>query len=203
MRKTRFLVLSLSLLLAGMNSPSTPTPSREVALHLGQGALSESVTDDHSYDRVQVGTAASSTTPPGRHIEARVNLPSVKKLMASGTPAGPSRTPAPVRKAVPRITGWRYDAHVSNYGGKDDHGMFDGRRTACGQTFGPKLLGVAHKTLPCGTRVAFRYRGKTVIVRVVDRGPYVAGRQFDLTIATAYALGHVFTGGLHYKIIGR
>jgi rare lipoprotein A len=79
--------------------------------------------------------------------------------------------------------------------------MFDGRRTACGQTFGPSLIGVAHKTLPCGTRVAFRYRGHVVVVRVVDRGPYVAGRQFDLTIGAARALHHVFTGGIEYRVL--
>jgi rare lipoprotein A (peptidoglycan hydrolase) len=48
----------------------------------------------------------------------------------------------------------------------------------------PGTLGVAHKTLPCGSRVKFRYRRRTVTVRVVDRGPYVAGRDFDLTAAT-------------------
>lgn len=98
---------------------------------------------------------------------------------------------------------WHYDPHVSNYGGADDHGMFDGHRTACGQTFGPSLIGVAHKTLPCGTRVEFRYGGRTLVVRVVDRGPYCCGRQFDLTIGAARALRHVFTGGIYYRILGR
>ena len=50
-------------------------------------------------------------------------------------------------------------------------------------------MGVANKTLPCGTLVTLRYDGRTVRVPVVDRGPYVAGREFDLTEATKQALG--------------
>ena len=50
-------------------------------------------------------------------------------------------------------------------------------------------LGVAHKSLPCGTKVTFRHRGRVVRVRVIDRGPYVGGREYDLTAATARRLG--------------
>jgi len=60
---------------------------------------------------------------------------------------------------------------------------------ACGGTLGYDTLGVAHKTLPCGTRVTLRYNGREITVPVVDRGPYVAGREWDLTGATARALG--------------
>lgn len=63
-----------------------------------------------------------------------------------------------------------------------------GNLTACGQTYGPDLLGVAHKSFRCGTKIRFLYRGRKVTVRVVDRGPYVAGRTFDLTHATAKRL---------------
>ena len=50
-------------------------------------------------------------------------------------------------------------------------------------------LGVASKTLPCGTMVLFRVGHRTVRLPVVDRGPYVAGREFDLTAAAKRALG--------------
>ena len=53
----------------------------------------------------------------------------------------------------------------------------------------PGTLGVANKTLPCGTMVKLRYHGHTVTVPVIDRGPYVAGRDFDLTEATRDRLG--------------
>lgn len=67
---------------------------------------------------------------------------------------------------------------------------FFGQQTACGQVLSPDLLGVAHRSLPCGTRVAFSYNGRSIVVPVIDRGPYgVAGADWDLTQATAAALG--------------
>ncbi len=77
-----------------------------------------------------------------------------------------------------RVTAYRY-ADASYYG----PGLY-GNGMACGGTLLPGTLGVAHKTLPCGTMVTLRYHGRTVTVPVVDRGPYVAGRDFDLTTAT-------------------
>ena len=47
-----------------------------------------------------------------------------------------------------------------------------GNHTACGQTLRPGTIGVAHRTLPCGTTVKFAYHGHTVVTRVIDRGPY-------------------------------
>lgn len=64
-----------------------------------------------------------------------------------------------------------------------------GRRTACGGVIGPETLGVSHPTLPCGARVFITYHGQTVLAQVVDRGPFVPGRQFDLTDALARRLG--------------
>ncbi len=64
-----------------------------------------------------------------------------------------------------------------------------GQRTACGQTLTTGLKGVAHKSLPCGTRVAIRYRGRTTTAVVVDRGPFSGAREFDLTSATARSIG--------------
>lgn len=66
---------------------------------------------------------------------------------------------------------------------------FYGRRTACGQKLTRDLQGVAHKRLPCGTRVAILYRGRRVTVPVVDRGPYRKRTRWDLTAATARSLG--------------
>jgi rare lipoprotein A len=73
---------------------------------------------------------------------------------------------------------------------------FYGRKTACGVRMSRKLLGVAHKKLPCGTPVAITYEGKSITVPVVDRGPYVHGRKWDLTAATAQAIGFTFTDRL-------
>jgi len=64
-----------------------------------------------------------------------------------------------------------------------------GRRTACGGVIRPETVGVSHPTLPCGARVFITFHGQTVLAQVVDRGPYVPGRQFDLTDALARRLG--------------
>jgi rare lipoprotein A len=72
-------------------------------------------------------------------------------------------------------------------------GLYGGH-LACGGTLTPGTLGVANKSLPCGTKVTLHYRGRTVRVPVVDRGPYVGAREFDLTAATKAKLGFGSTG---------
>jgi hypothetical protein len=64
-----------------------------------------------------------------------------------------------------------------------------GGTTACGEALGAGTLGVANRTLPCGTMVTLRLGTRTLRVPVIDRGPYVAGRTYDLTYATRLALG--------------
>jgi peptidoglycan lytic transglycosylase len=64
-----------------------------------------------------------------------------------------------------------------------------GSGVACGGTLLPGTMGVANRTLPCGTKVKLRYHGRSVTVPVIDRGPYVAGRDYDLTEAVKERLG--------------
>ena len=92
------------------------------------------------------------------------------------------------RSVSRRVTVYR-PAAASYYG----PGLYGGA-LACGGTLHPGTLGVAHKTLPCGTKVRLRYRGRSITVPVVDRGPYVAGRDFDLTAATRDRLHFPSTG---------
>jgi len=68
-----------------------------------------------------------------------------------------------------------------------------GNTTACGQELTPDLVGVAHRTLPCGTMVEIAYGGTSLVVPVVDRGPYSDGMSWDLTEATAKLLGMTST----------
>ncbi len=84
------------------------------------------------------------------------------------------------KRALGRLNVYRL-AEASWYGGEGS--------LACGGWLTSATLGVANKTLPCGTLVTLRYDGRTVRVPVVDRGPYVAGREYDLTEATKRALG--------------
>ena len=89
---------------------------------------------------------------------------------------------------------WRKDPEISWYG----PGLI-GNGTACGQTLTRSLVGVAHRTLPCGTKITFRYQGKTLTVPVVDRGPFVGGRIFDLTYGACKKLDHCHTGPIQWR----
>lgn len=97
---------------------------------------------------------------------------------------------------VPAGTGWRRDPEVSWYGPG-----FYGNRTACGLAYTKTIMGVAHRSLPCGTMVSFRNpaNGKQITVPVIDRGPYVAGRHWDLSGAACTALAHCYTGPLDWR----
>jgi rare lipoprotein A len=92
-----------------------------------------------------------------------------------------SRGPAGVRR-IGRLNVYRH-ALASWYGPG-----FYGNRLGCGGRLGWSQLGVAHKSLPCGTRVTLRHHGRVLRVPVIDRGPYVGAREYDLTAATARRL---------------
>jgi hypothetical protein len=63
------------------------------------------------------------------------------------------------------------------------------RRTSCGQTLNDKTVGLAHPTLPCNAKLFIEFGGKRVLTAVIDRGPYGAGREFQLTKALADQIG--------------
>lgn len=86
-------------------------------------------------------------------------------------------------RRVKRVHGFR-KSHASYFG----PGLY-GSALACGGRLSPRTKGVAHKTLPCGTRVTLRHGSRQVTTKVVDRGPYIAGREWDLTAATRNQLG--------------
>ena len=66
---------------------------------------------------------------------------------------------------------------------------FFGRQTACGIELTEATAGVAHRTLPCGTQVQIAYANRTIVVPVIDRGPFANGADWDLTQAAARQLG--------------
>jgi rare lipoprotein A len=115
----------------------------------------------------------------GRYVlRRRLGAPmsALARIRAAGGPA----------RRLGRLNVYRW-AHASWYG----PGLW-GNHLGCGGILRPGRLGVAHKSLPCGTSVTLRHGGRTLRVPVIDRGPYVAGREFDLTQATARRLA--FTG---------
>jgi rare lipoprotein A (peptidoglycan hydrolase) len=77
-----------------------------------------------------------------------------------------------------------------------------GNHTACGQTLRPSTIGVAHRSLPCGTTVKFVYHGHVLITQVIDRGPYSKGNAWDLTNGAREALDFEGADKVRYAIAG-
>lgn len=136
----------------------------------------------------------------------RDNGPGKEPIVISLPSPSSKPEPTPTSKSQPSVrvssSGWKLDPEISWYGPG-----FYGRRTACGLALTKDLKGVANRTLPCGTLVTFKWNGETLTVPVVDRGPYVKGRIFDLTGGACMAFateqhpkGHCFTGPIYYKI---
>lgn len=88
---------------------------------------------------------------------------------------------------------------VASYYGKEFHG----RKTANGERFDMNAMTAAHRTLPFGTvvRVTNVKNGKSVKVRINDRGPFVAGRDIDLSYAAAKAIDMLSVGPVRIEII--
>jgi rare lipoprotein A len=129
----------------------------------------------HAGDRWQT-LASTRTGPAGRfsigyRAQSGTNRLLRVRFAGDAANAGASVSVGTMTVYQPAIASWYYDA---------------GRATGCG--FNARY-GVANTTLPCGTKVQFRYGGRTVMATVDDRGPYVSGRSWDLGQSTAGALG--------------
>jgi rare lipoprotein A (peptidoglycan hydrolase) len=92
------------------------------------------------------------------------------------------RTSTGLKRSLGRLNAFRH-AQASWYG----PGLY-GNHLGCGGRLNMGTVGVANKSLPCGAKVTIRHRGRLVRVKVIDRGPYVGGREYDLTAATARKL---------------
>ena len=135
------------------------------------------------------GARSNGTMDPGSNLfepAQRIEPPQARPHAAQ-----PQAKPGTVSRNA-----WRFDGDVSWYGPG-----FYGKRTACGLALTRTLVGVAHRTLPCGTLITFRNRanGRVVVAPVVDRGPYVSGRHWDLTAGLCLKLGHCYTGSIDWR----
>ena len=107
------------------------------------------------------------------------------RAVLAGTGQARERGAATASSNWPTVTVTVYRPSIATwYGG---NGVW-GSTTACGEVLRRNTLGVANRTLPCGTQVALYYRGRTTVVPVIDRGPYANGADWDLTQATARLL---------------
>jgi hypothetical protein len=151
-----------------------------------------------------VGGPAMTTQPLDPAARSAGNLDPTSTLVEPAPRNESPQTRSRAAQPQPRVgsfvrNAWRLDPELSWYGPG-----FYGNRTACGHAMTRSLVGVAHKTLPCGTRITFRNpaNGRTVTMPVVDRGPYVPGRQWDLTGGACLALDHCYTGPIQWKFAG-
>lgn len=138
-------------------------------------ALASTGPDDHV-----VGTATSSDLPAGQPV-----VGAGAPITAAAPPARHAPTPEGhgdrvAEEPATTISGW-----ASWYGPG-----FAGRITASGEVYDPSEMVAAHKSLPFGTRIRVtnQRNGRTTVLRIVDRGPYVGGRILDVSAAAADVL---------------
>jgi rare lipoprotein A (peptidoglycan hydrolase) len=186
-------LIAASALVAVPEPAGSRTPSQDRSIDPAQlSAVSLGLSADTS--------AASTTlddTAPGATSRVGPGSALVEPGTNAATPGRPDVRQPPARKGSIEKNYWRFDPNISWYG----PGLY-GNGTACGQTLTKELVGVAHRTLPCGTMVTFRYNGRTVSAPVIDRGPYAAGRTWDLSKGLCTLLDHCFTGTIEWKLGG-
>jgi rare lipoprotein A (peptidoglycan hydrolase) len=195
-------VVAIAALIAAFATVAVPGPvgSRAPSTHATPS------TDLFASVEIASVRGPTMTTPPlDPGARSNGNLDESSTLFEPDLTAEPPQ--ARPKAAQPQATAgaikkntWRLDRNVSWYGPG-----FYGKRTACGQTMSQALVGVAHRTLPCGTKVTFKNpaNGRIVTAPVVDRGPYVSGRQWDLTGGLCLKLGHCYTGPISWKYAKR
>lgn len=135
----------------------------------------------------------SSGISPGAPSDAQIRA-ELQQMYAAQRQAR-TAVAANLAGLLPWVDEPRTGEHVSVASVFVDYGL----GLACGGLLGVNQIGVAHKTAPCGTLIDFTYNGRTLQVPVIDRGPYIAGREWDLTGATARALGFPGLGPIEWS----
>jgi len=160
----------------------TPTTTLELEMAAMEAAREASLRADRlaaqaerqAEQQAQERADAEAQRRADAEAERRADAQAKQRADARAKQRAAERAPAPSTGGA-----WSNSPHVTWYGPG-----FYGNRTACGQTYTREIIGVAHKTLPCGTMVQFRWNGITATAPVIDRGPYgPAGYIFDFSAA--------------------
>lgn len=140
---------------------------------------------------ISLVSCAKKTHPPT--LESKVGIPSKPGLRSQK----PYKIKGVWYYPLPSAEGYVEEGLASWYGAD-----FHGKPTACGEPFNMHAMTAAHKTLPLGTyvKVARTDTGNSIIVRVNDRGPFVAGRIIDLSSKASQTLGIKGKGLAHVRI---
>jgi rare lipoprotein A (peptidoglycan hydrolase) len=132
-------------------------------------------------------------------LAAGLSLPALSAaaaLASTGGASAPSATPTTAPSSASSA-----GVHATGIATWFGPGFY-GHKTACGQTLTPAVVGVANRTLPCGTLIRVAYHGHAITVPVLDRGPYANHADWDLTAGAARALGVTETVRIHTRVIG-
>jgi rare lipoprotein A len=100
----------------------------------------------------------------------------------------PANSSSDANASIPSFSGGSFSGMASFYGNES------GSKTASGQRFNQNAMTAAHRTLPFGTRLRVTHGGRSVVVTVNDRGPFIRGRVLDLSTGAARAIGLTSAG---------
>lgn len=158
-------------------------------VNAAKSQLASSKAAQQAYEQRIVAAEKASSESAAKRAAAR--KAAEKNTKPTSKPSNPSTGSGPVESGA-----WK-TALASHYSK-----TFTGRG-ASGAKIGPYSMMVAHKTLPFGTLIEFKYKGKTAVASVEDRGPYTGGRVFDLGPGVVRILGFSGVHKVDYRIIFR
>lgn len=225
MRIVRILPLTIGLALATV-APGTPASADFVFAFTGSTNYTDSISVNHWGRKSRVGVAprevADEAPARSRRASGRQHSRSEERVRraerrdrSSGAHRHARRSidEAEFRDELPRSHRRRGRTQVASLGSGLGGGSgvasyyWQPQRVASGGWFNPNAMTAAHKTLPFGTRVRVTHasNGRSVVVRINDRGPYVRGRTLDLSRAAASVIGMIGQGvaRIRMEILGR
>lgn len=117
-------------------------------------------------------------------IRSMLTMAAATAIIASGATAGEAKARKSWRNANAAVTtGGSFSGKASYYGSET------GSRTASGARYNPMGMTAAHRSLPFGTKLKVTHAGRSVIVTINDRGPFIRGRVLDLSKGAAKVIG--------------
>jgi len=177
------------------NLPSQGGPAGAPATRFGSRVLRHGMTGPDV--RVLKGIVSSKALLTGSAVTSSFDRPTVRAVRKFQRQSKIASSGVVNKATARRLVGSMRTSTASWYG----PGLF-GNTTACGQRLRPGTMGVAHKSLPCGSKVMLGYRGRFVITRVIDRGPYAHGRTWDMTQAVQRKLKfNIGVGTVRHAVI--
>jgi len=180
-----------------LTGPSSKPTSAPVAARFGSRVLRQGMVGPDV--RVLKGIVRSKALLKGSAISSSFDRPTSRAVRTFQRQAKLPPSGVVNKGTARRLVGSMGTSTASWYG----PGLY-GNSTACGQKLRPRTMGVAHKSLPCGSRVLLGYRGRFVMTTVIDRGPYAHGRTWDMTQAVQRTLEfNIGVGTIRHAVVSR